>query len=129
MNAIQNVEIVEIVTIAGVSRYKLPSQTSFRDKKVRAIEAWDVSQVAKSPTNATVLNATAFKNTFFTLCVAGRERIKDIPFPALSDPQNYKTKFEINGLVIDNDKSYVTISDTGTISAGEVILLGIYFED
>lgn len=144
MNKIKNCVTIEIVTATGQTKYNLPSVTTFRDKLVNRVEAHSVSQIAKSPLNVALIPDSALKTAYLTLAEGSNERVKDLPLidivPGISMGVTTSGTVQvgrvinddignIEPMIVNHDKSYVTIADSSTISAGTVILLTFYYQD
>jgi hypothetical protein len=127
MNPIANSETIEIEMVAGITKYKLPSQTNFRDKKILAVDSYYFGTMDKSPLGKALCNTNAMKRAFVTLSAGGKEVIKSQPIVSMQNSFQYGRKFEIAGHIINHDKSYVEFGDSTYIVAGEVVMLTFYW--
>ncbi len=129
MKPIQNIELVEISIVAGVIKYKIPTQTNFRGKKIVLIQACGEEVATVTPLGKTVLDYRT-QTGYITLDVAGQEKVKQLPLSAIDLTVNvFPRPFE--GLIINNDKSFVEFP-TAVFEAGDEVkafLLLFFFED
>jgi hypothetical protein len=98
-------------------------------RKIRGIEVVPDSQADYSP--AKLLNSTdaQLKTVTVTLSVKGTEEIKQIPAHTLM-AKNYNGNIkEMDGQVIDWDKSKIQLHTVlANLNAGAVILFNVYYE-
>lgn len=126
---IDNIELVVIKTKAGITKIAFPVVENLRNKAIIGIETWKVGTVPKSPLGNATINDTAFNKGFLTLNIDGKEKIKDFPLQALVIANNNGVMKRFNQLKINDQKSYVSFSDSTGIVTDEVVLLAFYFED
>ncbi len=129
MKPIQNVELIEVPIVAGVSKYKIPTQTNFRGKKITLIEAIGENMCTVTPLGKDVLSL--FTQTgYLTLDIGGKEKVKLLPLNSI-DPSSITFPRPLDGFVINNDKSFVDFPASAFESADELksFLLLFYFED
>ena len=129
MRPIQNIELVEIPIVAGVNKYKIPTQTNFRGKKIVLIEAIGIELCGYTPLGKDVLDIRT-STGYLSLDVAGREKVKQFPLNSI-DPAHVTFPKSFEGLVINNDKSFIEFpsADFSTGFDTTAFLLLFYFED
>ncbi|MEI6122280.1 MAG: hypothetical protein WCQ95_01495 [Bacteroidota bacterium] len=129
MKPIQNIELIEIQFVQGINKYKIPTQTNFKGKKIVGIEAHGSDTALYSPLGREI-EVIGTIGGYLSLDVAGREKVKQMPLMALNPGLNiFPRPFE--GLIINNDKSYIelpAITVDATMAAKSILLL-FFFED
>lgn len=126
---IDNVEVISIKLKAGNTRFNFPIIENIRGKKIVAIESWLVANVPSDALGQTNCNKTAFDKGFLTLSSNGKEVVKDIPLNSLAVVNNNGVIKELNELVINDQKSYVSFSNATGIVADEVVILALYYKN
>jgi hypothetical protein len=127
---LKNSELVEIrISNASQTRFNFPDIPNVVKKKITAIEVFKIADIPVAPTGGNALNATAFKDGFITLHSAGKEKIKELPLIALDSQSNNGLMKNLNEMVIEPQKCYLSFSRTTNLVANEVLLLAVYFED
>ena len=126
---IRNCELIEVVIRTVGNRIPLDDQPGLRDVEVVAIEALEVANVGTSPSGRTVISAAAQKNAFLTLSVDGSERVNKIPVNSLAPGKCNGLLKGMDKLKVNYQKSYITFSSTDGLSAGECVLLAVYYND
>ena len=125
----KNCETIEITTVAGVRKYKLPSSTLFSGKKVVAIQTYEPSDLPKSPFGIDLETTQVLKASYLTLTIKGKEKIKQIPLNNLIPSNMGGRIFHFEPEVLDLDKSGIECVNPGFITPGNVFCLTFYFED
>lgn len=126
---IKNVELVSIeVTNAAITKYPFPLAENIAGKKITAIEAFKVDDIAVNEFGKTVISNNAFKDCFVTLNVNGKEVIKTLPLAALHPGTTNKVLKRFDGIVLNAQKSYVEFGQATNLVAGNVIVFAFYFD-
>lgn len=128
MNKIKNCESIEIPIIAGTKKYKLPTQTNFRGKKITAIECIPGEIMTYSALSRSIIGNDGLKLGMLTLDVQGKEKVKQVPLRTLSRQMNNQRPFEFDNFIINNDKSYVEFSNPESVDNQSLVLM-FFFED
>ncbi|GEM_PF-3414655 len=124
---VKNIETVEIQLIAGIKKYKLPAQTNFNNRKITGIS------IPKNSGQDTPLAGKTIdiKNSYITLNSAGKDVIKQLPLQDIvKDNDNGGGIFELESVVISNDKSEIEVLDINsqTFTNPQSILITFYFD-
>lgn len=124
-------QILLVVPLAaGSTEISFPKDNSLLiGKKISAIEIVPDSQADYSPSK--LLNSTdgQLKTATITLQVNGTEEIKQIPASSLMAKNYSGNIMQMNGQVIDWDKSKIMLHTVlGSLSAGACVLFNVYYE-
>ncbi len=124
-----NTEVIEVKTTpATLRQYYLPDHENLQDKVIHHLEyAWS-TELTKTPSNASLVNATVKAKTYLTMVSGGRDIVKRLPlhnlnvasFGGWKSPLSFKP---------DLSKSFFEIPDTGDLVADEVFLLFVEYWD
>lgn len=125
---VKKVEVIEVTIDALRKQYKFGDIENLRNKKVRVIDAFRVTQVPVTSTgNAVVADAT-FNKSFLVLTVKGKEDINRVPLETFNSKDNFGRRLLLEDLVVDWPKSYIEVGNTAGLTVGEAYLLNVYYE-
>ena len=126
--SLKNLELMEIDIEQGKRKLYLPSVTTFRGKKITAIELTATHTLPSGKTNALGL---MFNGSFLVLHSEGKEKIKNIPLSLLAEyNRQYFPAISLNH-VIETEKSYIEIAELPNYDEATTYALGLVvcFED
>ena len=125
-----NCETIEIPVNTSQKKYYLPTNSTFRGCQVVAMETFGIGCVSKTPVSGLVVaNANVMKAASITLAIDGKERIKQLPLCTMDRTQTYGKILHLEPMQINNDKSFVELSDASVVGVNEAILITVYFKD
>jgi hypothetical protein len=129
--------LVSITFNATGTKFYFPDQPNLRGKKIQKITAYHRAIYPKTPDNVTLVQATAFQNSFFVAYVNGEDAVK-MPLYHLTTQTNLNgnTFYTNNGYIplfdlpVVWEKSYI-LSSTGYTPnvAQEAWQLGVFYQD
>lgn len=125
---VSKVENVEVTIDVSRKQFKFGDIENLRNKKIRIIDAFRVTQVpVSSQGNAIVADAT-FNKSFLVLTIKGKEDINRVPLETFNPKDNFGRRLLLNDLVVDWPKSYIEVGDQNGLTVGESFLLNVYYE-
>lgn len=82
-----------------------------------------------SPDGRTLANTNAVKESFLNLSNGERNIVNNLPLITMVNDENTVSQIFFNGLIVDWDKSYIQIADTGVLNLGEVFYFNVMYKD
>ena len=129
MKLIKYVETVEVKTNSTTkTKFYFGEQPILRNKRVLYIHAWQVANVAESPSDLAVVNNTVFHKSFLVLVSKNKEIINRIPLDQLMAIYNTQNVLLLD-LIINFPKSYIEIGSIASLNASETFLFTFYCND
>ena len=132
---ITNYLILEIPLIAGVTSYTLPDDGTLRAAKritsFRPQYAYTAGML--TPEGAALCNAATFRQGYLNIKQKGTQQpIQQIPLTELAlipaTSGNTQPPVQVDILNINPSACTVQFGSTSAVTAGEVLVIGVYFE-
>lgn len=110
-------------------QYKLGDDSKLRNKRVLAIEAHRVGEVATDHDNLVVVADTVFEKACLTLSVDGEESIDNVPLTVFNRPDNNGQLLYLgeNGKLVNLESSFIKIASGATLTADTVFVLTFHY--
>jgi len=133
--AINNYTLVSIPLIVGTGVYTFPNDEVLNSaKKITAFRPMYASTAGmKDPDGNALCDATTFKSGYLEISSKNNEKpISQIPLvelaliPAAGNPQPVVA---VNVSNINISKCKIYLGDTSSITAGDVLLVGVYYDN
>lgn len=96
--------------------------------KVNSIETYINTLLLTSPNSLPVVTQAAGSEVTVTLVTENEQRFYNIPYNSLNTQLNSGIMRELQGLVIDLQKSYVTINSITVIGANQALVFCFMYE-
>jgi hypothetical protein len=133
MLRIKNAYLLEInlATVSAGQRYQLPDDSKLRGQKIKAIEAVNTAQLSVSPSQKNVVSLAATQRLLLTIATKTRagneESVYRMPYYSLIGAFNGGIIKEFDNIEINLSKSYLTLTNADTLTAGESACIIFYF--
>ena len=125
---VSKVEVVEIQIDALRKQYKFGDIVNLRNKKIRIVETFRVTQVPVTNTGNNVTADATYNKSFMVLAIKGREDINRVPLQSFNSKDNFGRRLLLNDLEVDWPKSYIEVGDQIGLTVGESYLVNVYYE-
>jgi hypothetical protein len=125
---VKKVEVVQITIDAARKQFKFGDIENLRNKKIRIIDAFRVTQVPVTSNGDAVVADATFNKSFLVLTVKGKEDINRVPLETFNPKDNFGRRLLLEDLVVDWPKSYIEVGTTAGLTIGEAYLLNVYYE-
>jgi len=126
---VRKVEVVEINIDASRKQYKFGDIENLRNKKIRVIDVFRVTDVPVSPLANPVVADATFNKSFLVLTIKGKEDINRVPLTVLNPKDNFGRRVLFDDFVVDWPKSYIEVGNQVGLTVGETYLLNVYYSD
>mgnify|MGYP003406041045 FL=1 len=123
--------LVEVpITAATTGKsFQFPDTPQLVNKFVQGVEVFTVTQVAKTPTQATTVAAAGATGIMVNLQVNNDAVIENIPYYTLISSLNGGLIREFKNIPLNVTKSTILIGDATNIVANTVALICVYYTD
>lgn len=127
---------ISVPASSTLSRHYFPQLQNLRGRSITGIESFGIDNMTNAPSGNAIITDTVAMCTFVTLVTADNEEfVYRMPYVSMCRTAGSASTFyqwnlkELDGKLIDFQKSYVEISDTSTI-AGTVasFFFTLYYE-
>jgi hypothetical protein len=125
---VNKVEVVEVIIDAVRKQFKFGDIENLRNKKVRIIDAFRVTQVPVSSNGNNIVADATFNKSFLVLTIKGKEDINRVPLGTFNPKDNFGRRLLLGDLVVDWPKSYIETGNQVGLTVGESYLLNVYYE-
>lgn len=121
---------VNLTTVAVGQRYYFLDVPTLRAPYifVQGIEAYNRDQVTQSPNNSPIISAAGATGIVVTFAVRETEEVYQIPYFTLTSSANGGLIREFANKQINLTKSYITILDAASLTAGESAIFNFYYQ-